>query len=66
MRECRVAIAGMGGVGRAVAELLLSRRERYRRLYRTDVRLVAVCGLRAGISDPTGLERVHLAAFEAG
>ena len=28
MRKCTVGIAGFGGVGRAVADLLLSRRER--------------------------------------
>ena len=66
MRTCRIAIAGLGGVGRAVARLLLSRRERYRSAYATDVRLVAACGSRAGISDPAGLEWEQLDALEAG
>lgn len=56
MQTCRVAIAGFGGVGRAVASLLLARRERYRAVYGVDVRLVAVCGSRAGLVDPHGLE----------
>ena len=66
MRECRIAIAGFGGVGRAVAQLLLSRRDRYRRVYGTDVLLVAVCGSRAGISDPAGLEWERLSPLESG
>ena len=36
MYVLNVAIAGFGGVGRAVAHLLLSRRERYLRLYGTE------------------------------
>jgi len=66
MQQCRVAIAGFGGVGRAVAELLLSRRERYIEVYGTDVRLVAVCGSRAGASDREGLEWERLEALEPG
>ena len=45
MRKRTVGIAGFGGVGRAVADLLLFRRERYQRV-RTEVRLVAVCNSR--------------------
>ncbi len=44
MRALNVAIAGFGGVGKATAHLLLSRRKRYRQIYNCDVRLVAVCG----------------------
>ncbi|MGI6246946.1 MAG: homoserine dehydrogenase [Pseudochelatococcus sp.] len=66
MRVLRVAIAGFGGVGRATASLLLSRRERYRRLHGTDVRLVAVCGSSAGLFDAEGLEADRLDLLEAG
>jgi homoserine dehydrogenase len=62
----KVAIAGFGGVGRATAHLLLSRRERYRRLYGTEVRLVAVCGSKSGLADTEGLELDHLDALELG
>ena len=51
MQTLKVAIAGFGGVGRATADLLLSRRERYRQVYGVEVRLVAVCGSRAGLAD---------------
>jgi homoserine dehydrogenase len=66
MRTVQVAIAGFGGVGRATANLLLSRRERYHRVYGADVRLVAVCGSRAGLADPAGLEADRLDALEEG
>jgi homoserine dehydrogenase len=56
MKRIHVAIAGFGGVGRAVASLLLSRRNRYRGFYGVDVRLVAVCGSKAGIASAEGLE----------
>lgn len=56
MKHIHVAIAGFGGVGRAVASLLLARRNRYRSLYDVDVRLAAVCGSRAGLSSTDGLE----------
>jgi homoserine dehydrogenase len=62
----KVAIAGFGSVGRATARLLLERRERYRRLYATDVRLVAVCGSKSGLADAGGLEPDRLDALEPG
>lgn len=46
----KIAIAGLGGVGRATANLLLSRRARYRRVYEADVRLVCPHGLNRGES----------------
>lgn len=66
MQVLKVAIAGFGGVGRATAHLLLSRRERYRRLYATEVRLVAVCGSKSGLADGEGLEPGRLDALEPG
>ncbi|WP_245007094.1 homoserine dehydrogenase [Rhizobium laguerreae] len=62
----KVAIAGFGGVGRATASLLLSRRARYRQVYGVDIRLVAVCGSRAGLSDDRGLGEDQLGALEDG
>ena len=66
MHITRIAIAGFGNVGRAVASMLLSRRERYRTLYGADVRLVAVCGSRAGASDGAGLEADRFDSLEPG
>ncbi|ASV87579.1 homoserine dehydrogenase, NAD binding domain protein [Ochrobactrum quorumnocens] len=66
MRVFNITIAGFGGVGRATAKLLLSRRERYRKVYGADVRLVAVCGSRSGLSDPGGLEAERLDTLAAG
>ncbi|MDE1915690.1 MAG: homoserine dehydrogenase [Sphingomonadales bacterium] len=66
MKTCRVAIAGFGGVGRTVGAMLLARRARYRQLYDMDVRLVAVCGSRAGLADAAGLEAQHFAMLQAG
>jgi homoserine dehydrogenase len=66
MKTCRIAIAGFGGVGRAVATLLLARRGRYRDLYDMDVRLVAVCGSRAGLVDPAGLAAAQFDALVPG
>ncbi|MDY8108709.1 homoserine dehydrogenase [Fulvimarina sp. 2208YS6-2-32] len=60
----KIAIAGFGGVGRATANLLLSRRHRYRRIYGTDVRLVAVCGSNSGLYDANGLEADRLNTLE--
>ena len=62
----RVAIAGFGGVGRATASLLLSRRQRYLDVYGTEIRLVAVCGSRSGLADPGGLEPHNLDRLQSG
>lgn len=62
----RIAIAGFGAVGRATADLLLSRRDHYRAVYGIDVRLVAVCGSRSGAFDAAGLDTVRFDALEAG
>jgi homoserine dehydrogenase len=66
MRVIRIAIAGFGGVGRATAHLLLSRRQRYREVYGAETLLVAVCGSRAGLADPYGLEPERLEKLKAG
>jgi len=66
MSVIRVAIAGFGGVGRATASLLLTRRNRYRQVYGADVRLVAVCGSRSGLADSAGLEAGRLNALQPG
>lgn len=66
MRVIGVAIAGFGGVGRATANLLLARRDRYRQGYDANVRLVAVCGSRAGLADPSGLETARFDRLEPG
>ncbi len=66
MNTVRIAIAGFGGVGRATASLLLSRRERYRDVYGADMRLVAVCGSRSGVKSADGLEEVHLSTLADG
>jgi homoserine dehydrogenase len=66
MRVIRVAIAGFGGVGRATANLLLARRDRYRQVHDADIRLVAVCGSRSGLADPGGLEAGRLDMLEPG
>jgi homoserine dehydrogenase len=56
VRHIKVAIVGFGGVGRAVAEQLLARRTRYRSLYNVEVHLVAVCGSKAGLASPDGVQ----------
>lgn len=66
MRVIRVAIAGYGNVGRATANLLLARRDRYRQVYGAEVRLVAVCGSRSGLADPNGLETRRLDVLSVG
>lgn len=66
MKTYKIAIAGFGGVGRATASLLLSRRQRYRELYDADVLLVAVCGSRSGAKSAAGLEEEQLISLENG
>lgn len=66
MHTFRIGIAGFGSVGRATANLLLSRRERYRQIYGADVRLVAVCGSQSGLADAAGLETHQLSALKPG
>lgn len=66
MKTFRIAIAGFGGVGRATARLLLSRRARYRQIYNANVRLVAVCGSRSGLASADGLEEEQLATLQDG
>jgi homoserine dehydrogenase len=66
MHVLTIAIAGFGNVGRATADLLLTRRSRYRRVYGVDLRLVAVCGSRSGLADAGGLEPERLDALEEG
>lgn len=66
MHVIRIAIAGFGGVGRATANLLLDRRDRYRQVYGAEIRLVAVCGSRSGLADAEGLEAGRLDALEPG
>lgn len=66
MRTIRIAIAGFGRVGRATANLLLARRNRYRHVYGADIRLVAVCGSRSGLADAGGLDADRLDALEPG
>ncbi|TQN60524.1 homoserine dehydrogenase [Agrobacterium tumefaciens] len=66
MKTFSIAIAGFGGVGRATANLLLSRRERYREVYGADIRLVAVCGSRSGAKSADGLGEEQLSMLEDG
>ncbi|MGE7368801.1 homoserine dehydrogenase [Neorhizobium sp. NPDC001467] len=66
MRIVRIAIAGFGGVGKATAHLLLSRRPRYCHVYGADVRLVAVCGSRSGNRSDEGLEEDAFSNLEDG
>lgn len=69
LKRWNVAITGFGGIGKTVAELLRARRQRYRDLYQADVRLVAVCGSKAGRNDQDGLTAAQLAdgaALRAG
>ncbi|NQZ10531.1 MAG: homoserine dehydrogenase [Algicola sp.] len=66
MKTLRVAIAGFGSVGRATASLLLGRRERYLSQYGLDVRLVAVCGSKAGLFNLDGIEEGHFNQQQKG
>lgn len=55
MQRCDVVISGFGQIGRAVADLLAARRERYRSRYGVDVRLTGVSRSRGGRVDRAGL-----------
>lgn len=66
MRTVQVAISGFGNVGRQIGRTLLARRERYAARYGAEVRLVAVCGSRAGLHDDAGLEVDRFTAPEPG
>lgn len=57
MKRWNLAITGFGRIGRSVAELVWQRQPHYRQRYGADVRLVAVCGSRAGCFEPAGLSR---------
>lgn len=60
MRRLDVAITGFGNVGRCVADMLESRRSRYRERFGADVRITGVCGANAGLIDPDGLSPERL------
>ncbi|GAA4703312.1 homoserine dehydrogenase [Brevibacillus fulvus] len=68
MREIKIVITGFGTVGYRTAKLLLERAERYRSLYQTNVRLIAVCGSTSGLYDPDGLnwDRLQPLTKQAG
>ncbi|WP_097462142.1 homoserine dehydrogenase [Mangrovitalea sediminis] len=55
MKRITIAIAGIGGVGRKVAELLFMRQGRYARDYGVNLCLVAACGSRTGKACADGL-----------
>ncbi|WP_347557840.1 homoserine dehydrogenase [Robbsia sp. KACC 23696] len=55
MKRWNVAITGFGAIGKSVAALLDQRRAHYQARYGADVRLVGVCGSRAGCFAPSGL-----------
>ncbi|MBV6749537.1 homoserine dehydrogenase [Pseudomonas chlororaphis] len=55
MKRWNIAITGFGSIGKAVAQILRQREQRYKTLYAADVRVVAVCGSRAGLIDHNGL-----------
>ncbi|MGA0530329.1 homoserine dehydrogenase [Hansschlegelia sp. KR7-227] len=55
MKRWNVAITGFGGVGRAVADLMLARRARYAERYGADIRLTGVRRSRTASVDPNGL-----------
>lgn len=65
-RVIRIAIAGFGTIGRATAALMLSRRAHYHQRYGIDLRLVAICGSRAGFSADDGIEACRFDALEMG
>jgi homoserine dehydrogenase len=66
VREIRIAIAGFGKVGQAIATSLLAQRGHYAATYDADVRLVAVCGSNAGVANAGGLSAEQMASLEVG
>lgn len=60
-RVVRVALTGCGGIGTRVAGALLERRAHYVRRFGCEVRLVGVCGSRAGAVRDGGLRAEDLA-----
>ncbi|WP_373187379.1 homoserine dehydrogenase [Halopseudomonas sp.] len=56
MTRWNIAITGFGAIGKGVAQIIQERRQRYRELYDADVRIVGVCGSRAGLIDHNGLD----------
>lgn len=55
MKRWNIAITGFGSIGKAVAQIIREREQRYREIYAADVRIVAVCGSRTGLIDHDGL-----------
>lgn len=55
MKRWNLAISGFGTVGKSIANLLAQRHSSFSARYDADVRLVAVCGSRAGAFDAEGL-----------
>lgn len=55
MKRWNIAITGFGAIGKAVAQIVAQRQSHYQTRYGADVRVVAVCGSRAGLIDPKGL-----------
>lgn len=55
MKRWNIAISGFGSIGKAVAQIVGQRQPRYQARYGADVRVVAVCGSRAGLIDHAGL-----------
>jgi homoserine dehydrogenase len=69
MRTINVAITGFGSIGQHIAELLAERSERYHQLFDVDVRLVGVCGSKAGLIDHRGMSATqwnNRAGFTSG
>lgn len=64
MQRWNIAITGFGAIGKAVAQMLHQRGQRYKALYDADVRIVAVCGSRAGLVDHDGLPLDDVTALE--
>jgi homoserine dehydrogenase len=56
MQRWNIAISGFGAIGKTIAGLLEDRKAHYAQRYGADVRLTAVCGSRAGLYAPDGLQ----------